>query len=135
MFFIVNLIFHKHRSKISFITSFIKFEHNNNANEFHSFFYLWGVSKNHIFDCINRVVEILCRLQNQCIKWSNINVKRNENLTNDKQQTNFIEIINKMDDIDIVLIIKFDEEFDGKLFFNRKKRYVMNLCVVCDSNR
>ena len=74
-------------------------------------------------------------MQNQCIKWLNINIKQNENLTNDEQQTKFIETIDKINNINIVLFIKFNEKFDNELFFNRKKRYVINLCIVCNLNK
>jgi hypothetical protein len=40
-----------------------------------------------------------------------------------------------MNEIDIVLFIKSNEKYNDELFFNRKKRYVLNLCAMCDSNK
>jgi hypothetical protein len=40
-----------------------------------------------------------------------------------------------MNEIDIVLFIKSSEKYDDELFFNRKKRYVLDLCAICDSNK
>jgi hypothetical protein len=44
-------------------------------------------------------------------------------------------MMSKMNETDIVLAFKSGDKYDGKLFFNRKKRYVMNLCAICDSNK
>ena len=45
---------------------------------------------------------------------------------------NFIECVKKLNDNDIVLTQKFDDIYDETIFFNKKKRYVMNFCVICD---
>ena len=50
-------------------------------------------------------------------------------------RADFIECTDKADDIDIVLQRKSDEKYDDEIFFNRKKRYAMNLLEVCDSKR
>lgn len=50
-------------------------------------------------------------------------------------KTNFIECVKKTDDIDIVLQRKSDDKYDDEIFFNRKKRYAMNLLEICDFKR
>jgi hypothetical protein len=40
-----------------------------------------------------------------------------------------------MNETNIVLNNKSDDKYDEELFFNRKKRYALNLCAVCDANR
>ena len=44
----------------------------------------------------------------------------------------FIKCVKKLNDNDIVLTQKFENKYDKKIFFNKKKRYVINLCVICD---
>ena len=60
--------------------------------------------------------------------------RKRENMINDARQ-NFIECIEKLNDNDIVLIKKFENQFDDEIYFNKKKRYVMNLLIVCDSKK
>lgn len=55
-------------------------------------------------------------------------------MTNDAR-VDFIKCIEKINDNDIVLIRKSDDQFDDEIYFNKKKRYAMNLLVVCDSKK
>ena len=112
-----------------------KLEHDDSASEFHSSTALLKVSKEHVFDCIKWIVEILCRLEFKYIKWFDAQARTRESLMNNDRQKNFIETMNKIDETNIVLSTKSRKKFDDKLFFNWKKRYVMNLCAVCDSNK
>jgi predicted DNA-binding protein YlxM (UPF0122 family) len=92
----------------------------------------WDVSKEHVFDCIKRVIEILCRLKNKFVQWSDARARTKENLINNKREKDFIDVVEKMNEIDIVLIIKSRDVYEEELFFNRKKRYAMNLCANCN---
>jgi hypothetical protein len=83
----------------------------------------------------NEFVKSLCRLKNNFVKWLNTKAKTKESLINDIRQKEFIEIIYQVDEINIVLSIKFDDQYDDELFCNRKTKYAMNLYAVCDSNR
>ena len=47
-------------------------------------------------------------------------------------RANFIDCVKKLNENDIVFIKKFDDKYDNEIFFNRKKRYVMNLFDICD---
>ncbi len=44
----------------------------------------------------------------------------------------FFGVVRKLDGTDIVLKFKPGEIFKGEIFFNWKKRYVLDLCAVCD---
>ena len=57
-----------------------------------------------------------------------------ENMFNNAR-ANFIDYINKFNNSDIVLVKKLENEYDDEIFFNRKKWYDMNLCVVCNSDK
>lgn len=56
-------------------------------------------------------------------------------MINNIRKNEFIEVVSKIDETNMVLINKSDDRYEGELFFNRKKRYIMNLCAVCDSNK
>ena len=62
--------------------AFYKLEHDDSASEFHSSSALLKVSEEHVFDCIKRVVEVLCRLEFTYIKWSDAQTRTRESLTN-----------------------------------------------------
>ena len=47
-------------------------------------------------------------------------------------RVDFIKCIKKLNESDIVLTRKFKSKYDEKIFFNKKKRYVMNFCVIYD---
>ncbi len=55
-------------------------------------------------------------------------------MLNDKRE-GFIDARGKIDRMDVVLKLKPDGHFKGKLFFTCKKRYAMDLCTVCDSSK
>jgi predicted DNA-binding protein YlxM (UPF0122 family) len=134
-------IFHnKFSSTQNFIENQLKYalfrlKHDDSASEFLSTAIFWEISKRHVFDCIKRVVETLCRLKNKFVKWSDAKTRTRESLINDTREKRFIDVVEKIDDTNIVLHTKSDDKYDEKLFFNRKKRYALNLCAVCDSNK
>jgi hypothetical protein len=115
--------------------AFYCLEHDDNASEFLTFAIMWKIFEEHLFDCIKRVVEALCRLKNKFVKWSNSKARIKESLQNNERQKNFIEAVNKIDEMNIVLNIKSKDKYERKLFFNRKKRYVIDLCAACDSSK
>ena len=47
----------------------------------------------------------------------------------------FIGVVGKVDGTDIVSGFKPRGEFKGELFYNRKNRYALDLCAVCDSDK
>ena len=47
-------------------------------------------------------------------------------------RVSFIDCVEKLNENDIVFIKKSDDKYDDEIFFNRKKRYVMNLLNICD---
>ena len=47
----------------------------------------------------------------------------------------FFIAVGKLDGIDIVLKFKPGGIFKGEIFFNRKKRYALDLYAVCDSTK
>lgn len=49
-----------------------------------------------------------------------------------QDQKRFLDIVGKVDDIDIVLQYKPGRIFHRKHFYTQKKRYAINLCAVCD---
>jgi hypothetical protein len=74
-------------------------------------------------------------------------------MKNDEKER-FIEVVHKIDEINIVLAYKFENEltqlmrqtsflfinlneddYQKEIFFNRKKRYALNLCVVCNNEK
>ncbi len=112
-----------------------RLEHDDNASEFLTFAIMWKIFEEHLFDCIKRVVEVLCRLKNKFVKRSNSRARIKESLRNNERQKNFIEAVNKIDETNIVLNIKSKDKYEKKFFFNRKKRYVIDLCAACDSNK
>jgi hypothetical protein len=109
-----------------------RLDHDDNVSEFLITAIFWDVSKEHIFDCIKRVIETLCRLKNRFVRWSDVKVRTRESLINNKRENEFIDVVRKMNEIDIVLIIKSEDAYEDELFFNRKKRYVLNLCAICN---
>jgi hypothetical protein len=112
-----------------------RLKHDDSFSEFVFIATFWKVSKNLIFNFTKRVVETLCRLKDTYIKWSNARTRTRESLINDDRESEFIEMIEKVDETNIVLSIKSNESYEDKLFFNRKKRYAMNLCAMYDINK
>lgn len=47
----------------------------------------------------------------------------------------FLGVVGKLDGTDIVLEFKPGGVFKGEIFFNRKKRFALDLCAVCDSSK
>ena len=112
-----------------------KLGHDGSGSGFLSTATFWGVSEGHVFDCTKRVVEALCRLRNSFIKWPTARARTRESLANDTRESGFIGVVGKVDGTDIVLSTKPGGRYDGELFFNRKKRYALDLCAVCDSDK
>lgn len=55
-------------------------------------------------------------------------------MTNDERKE-FIEIVYKIDETNIVLAYKFEDDYQREIFFNRKKRYALNLCAICNDRK
>ena len=95
---------------------------------------MWKIFEGHIHNCTRKVVMTLCKKRDQYVKWSKEKKRKRESMINDARQ-DFIECIEKLNDSDIVLARKSEDQFDDEIYFNRKKRYVMDLLVVCDSKK
>jgi hypothetical protein len=52
-----------------------------------------------------------------------------------EERKDFIEIVDKIDETDIVLVYKFEDDYQEEIFFNKKKRYALNLCAVCNDQK
>ena len=87
-----------------------KLAHDGSASSFCPSASQWGVSEGHISDCTKRIIVALFQL---C----------------------FLETIGKADSTDIVLQYKPGRVFDSESFWNRKKRYAIDLCGACDSSK
>jgi hypothetical protein len=96
---------------------------------------MWRISEEHLFNCIKRVIEALCRLKDQFVKWSNSRARTRKSLQNNERQKNFIDAVNKINETNVVLNIKSRKKYEKELFFNRKKRYEIDLCAACDCNK
>ena len=57
-----------------------------------------------------------------------------ESMTN-MEQEGFGRIVSKVDGTDIVLNYKPSGIFDGKMFWNQKKCYALDVCAVCNSKK
>jgi predicted DNA-binding protein YlxM (UPF0122 family) len=88
---------------------FYRMRHDDSASDFLSIAIMWDVSEEHIFDCIKRVIETLCRLRDQFVKWSDARQKTRESLLNQKRQHDFIEVMKKIDETNIVLNTKSED--------------------------
>ncbi len=98
-----------------FVESQIKYalyrlDHDENVSEFLFIAIMWEISEKHIFDCTKRVVEALCRLKEKFIIWLDERTRIKESLQNQKKQRDFIEVVSKMNETNIVLNIKFDDK-------------------------
>ena len=94
----------------------------------------WGVSEGHINDCTRRVITALFQLREQYIKWPSATERRRESINNDERE-GFLGAIGKADNTDIVLQCKPGGEFNDEAFWNKKKRYALDLCAMCDSSK
>lgn len=95
---------------------------------------LWGVSEGHIINCTKRVILALCKRRDEYVQWPDAQERRLESMKNDAR-AGFLGCVGKADGTDIVLDRKPGGQYDGEHFFNRKKRYAMDLLAVCDSRR
>jgi hypothetical protein len=55
-------------------------------------------------------------------------------MKNDERE-NFIEVVSKIDETDVVLAYKSEDDYQDEIFFNRKKHYVLNLCAICNDQK
>ena len=108
--------------------------HDGSASGFLPTATMWGISEGHVFNCTKRAIEALCRLKNDFVQWPSARARIRGSLTNNQRQDGFIGVVGKVDGTD-VLHTKPGGKYEGELFFNRKKRYAMDLCAVCDSNK
>ena len=111
-----------------------KFDNANEKINFVKFAITWNVSKNHVYNCTRRVVLTFFNLKKRYITWSNEKKKKHENMKNDNR-VDFIDCVEKIDDIDIILNQKSSDEYFDEMFWNKKKKYVMNLCAICDFSK
>ena len=93
----------------------------------------WGVSEGHIYNSTRRVVYALFQLRNRYIKWPFPEVRHHESFKN-YDRAGFVGAVGSLDGTDIVLENKPGGEYQGEQFFNRKKRYALDLCAVCNSD-
>ena len=94
----------------------------------------WGVSEGHIFDCTRRVIKAIVKLKDTYIQWPNSDGRSHESLFN-LQKRGFLGAVGKIDGTDVVLKYKPGGKFNGEQWFNRKKRYAIDLLGVCDRNK
>ncbi len=97
-----------------------RLDHDENVSEFLLIAIMWEVLEEHIFDCIKRVVQAFSRLRERFIAWFDERMRIRESLQNQKRQKKFIEIVDKMNETNIVLNIKFDDKISWLSFkFNQ----------------
>ena len=107
--------------------------HDGNASSFMNAAGHWGVSEGHINNCTRRVVKALFQKREDFIQWPDTEERRKESFSN-SERGGFSGCIGKVDGTDIVLAFKPGGEYDGEHYWNRKSKYALNLCGVCDSN-
>ena len=93
----------------------------------------WATSEGHIHKCTKRVVLALCNLKDERIRWPTAKEKTRESMKND-DRAGFIGCVGKVDGTDCAFYEKPGGDYVGEVFFNRKKRYAMDLCAICDSS-
>lgn len=81
----------------------------------------------------SRVVEALCNLKDKVIEWPNKDEKRRESMKNNNKKR-FLGCMEKVDSIDIVLKYKSRDVYNKEIFFTQKKKFVLDLFVVHNSN-
>ncbi|KAE8195680.1 hypothetical protein CF328_g4359 [Tilletia controversa] len=93
----------------------------------------WGTSEVHVFNCVRRVVTALASLKDSWIVWPDAAARILES-ADSKKRAGLKGVIGKLDGTDIVLYERPGEcgELNGDEFFNRKRRYAINLTAVCD---
>lgn len=111
-----------------------KFGSDGNASSWTSGARKWGISEGHMYDCTLRVIEALCNLKDQLIIWPTQDKRKYESIKNSDRE-GFLGAVGKLDGTNIVLKFKPGGIFKGEIFFNRKKRYALDLCAICDSSK
>ena len=102
------------------IIVFYKLKHEKNNIDFMNCVNLWKIFENYVFTCIKRVILILCKKRNFYVKWFDAKQRKIENIKNDVR-ANFLDCVNKTNDIDIVLNKKFEKKIRRRTFFQSKK--------------
>ncbi len=98
-----------------------KLDHKDSDNEFLVSTIFWDVSEEYVFNCTRRVVETLSHLKEKFIKWLSTKAKKRESLSNNSRQQEFIEVVSKINETDIVLINKSDDKYEEELFSIEKR--------------
>lgn len=109
-----------------------KLGHEGNANSIMKTATTWGVSDGHIVNCTWRVVQALCRIRDDFIKWSSPHDRQRESLKNDERE-GFVGAVGKIDGTDVVSAYKPDGDYHGESFYSRKNKYALDICAVCNS--
>ncbi|KAE8182305.1 hypothetical protein CF328_g8556 [Tilletia controversa] len=92
---------------------------------------LWGASEGHIFNCTRRVVTALASLAATWVRWPDSAARQSE--SNDADRRSGLKgVVGKLDGTDIVLYERPGGSLNGDEFFNRKRRYAINLTAICD---
>ncbi|KAE8243924.1 hypothetical protein A4X13_0g6885 [Tilletia indica] len=91
----------------------------------------WGVSEGHVLDCVRRVVTVLASLVDDWVRWPDP-TGRSEESRNAERRSGLRGVIGKLDGTDIVLYERPGGTLNGDEFFNRKRRYAINLSAVCN---
>jgi predicted DNA-binding protein YlxM (UPF0122 family) len=107
--FISNFNVSQISMKIQLRYAFYKMRHDDIVSEYISIADFWNVFEEHLFDCIKRVMKTLFRLKNAFVKWSSEKARIRESLINNIRQDEFIKVIEKMNETNVVLIIKSDD--------------------------
>ena len=114
-----------------FLIALHKLNHDDIDVDYSNVVNTWEKFENFIYKCTQRMMLVLFKKKNQYIVWSDEKQRKRENMINDVR-ANFIDCVEKLNESDIVFIKKSDDKYDNEIFFNKKKRYVMNLLNVCD---
>ncbi|KAE8228482.1 hypothetical protein CF326_g6581 [Tilletia indica] len=93
----------------------------------------WGQSEGHIINFTRRVTTALVEMVRDWIRWPNAQERAAESLDSENR-SGLVGVIGKLDATDVVLHEKPGGSMKGEEFFNRKKRYGINLTAVCDHN-
>ena len=79
------------------------------------------------------MVYTLFQLRERCIRWPSPESRNRESFIN-YDRAGFVGTVGSLDGTDIVLDNKPGGEYKGEQFFNRKKRYAIDLCAICNSD-
>lgn len=94
----------------------------------------WGVSEGHIVNCTWRVVQAICNIRDNFVKWHDRRGRLTESFENDTRE-GFIGAVGKIDGTDVVLEYKPCGDYQGESFLNRNNKYALDLCAVCNCRK